>query len=289
MERKLRHPFFVYPTEQPLYESEWFQGLRASIGSIASFADIRVTRGIAISMLAEAWDEREFHENNPKTTPLDRMQAIAFLQHLFSATGILSYNEIKSIQQGFPPAHIDKVLHSFDLAARLVQKVKSSGKKIGLFHGSFDPFTASHSTLNSIAQDYCDFLVVGFDSDDLIRQRKGELRAALGQDAPRFTANQRRSFAAGLTTVDMTVEMRPNEIDQGLYEQDYRDLGVDVLFIGESNHPAYPRMKASMDKLGGEVIVVNPNWNGVHSTEVMEFIMHNPSFGNTLPAYEQEG
>jgi D-beta-D-heptose 7-phosphate kinase/D-beta-D-heptose 1-phosphate adenosyltransferase len=54
-----------------------------------------------------------------------------------------------------------------------LQTARESGKTIGLTSGSFDLIHFHHVLFFTRCQRYCDILVVGVDSDELVRERKG--------------------------------------------------------------------------------------------------------------------
>src|SRR3989344_5816915 len=57
-----------------------------------------------------------------------------------------------------------------------LQCAHGNGKKIGLTSGSFDLIHPYHVLYLTRCRRSCDFLVVGVDSDELVRMRKGEGR-----------------------------------------------------------------------------------------------------------------
>jgi len=57
-----------------------------------------------------------------------------------------------------------------------LEKARAEGKKIGLVQGSWDQFHIGHQRYIKKAKEKCDYLVVGVDSDDKIRKRKGPNR-----------------------------------------------------------------------------------------------------------------
>lgn len=63
-----------------------------------------------------------------------------------------------------------------DVVRTYLQQVASRGQKIGLTSGSFDLFHSYHAHYLARCRRYCDVLVVGVDSDELVRERKGEGR-----------------------------------------------------------------------------------------------------------------
>ncbi len=57
-----------------------------------------------------------------------------------------------------------------------LQDAREKGQKIGLTSGSFDLIHFHHALYFIRCRRYCDLLVVGVDSDELVRGRKGEGR-----------------------------------------------------------------------------------------------------------------
>lgn len=54
----------------------------------------------------------------------------------------------------------------------LASKAKSENKKVGLVVGSFDILHMGHLNLFRLAKEYVDFLIVGIDHDETIRQKR---------------------------------------------------------------------------------------------------------------------
>lgn len=63
-----------------------------------------------------------------------------------------------------------------------LDKARAEGKIIGLVQGSWDQFHIGHQRYIKKAKEKCDYLVVGVDSDDKIRKRKGPGRPLIPQD-----------------------------------------------------------------------------------------------------------
>ena len=63
-----------------------------------------------------------------------------------------------------------------------LEKARSEGKIIGLVQGSWDQFHIGHQRYIKKAKEKCDYLVVGVDSDDKIRKRKGPGRPLIPED-----------------------------------------------------------------------------------------------------------
>ena len=63
-----------------------------------------------------------------------------------------------------------------------LEKAREEGKIIGLVQGSWDQFHIGHQRYIKKAKEKCDYLVVGVDSDDKIRKRKGPGRPLIPQE-----------------------------------------------------------------------------------------------------------
>ena len=61
-------------------------------------------------------------------------------------------------------------------------KARAEGKIIGLVQGSWDQFHIGHQRYIKKAKEKCDYLVVGVDSDEKIRKRKGPNRPLIPED-----------------------------------------------------------------------------------------------------------
>lgn len=64
----------------------------------------------------------------------------------------------------------------------LVAHIKALGISIALTSGSFDHFHLGHAMYLEKAREFADLLIVGVDSDDKIRHRKGENRPLFPQE-----------------------------------------------------------------------------------------------------------
>ena len=76
----------------------------------------------------------------------------------------------------------------------LLLKDATKGKRVGLTSGSFDLFHHLHLVYLTRCRRLCDLLIVGVDSDDLIRERKGPTR-------PLVTEHQRVAIVSALSCV----------------------------------------------------------------------------------------
>jgi cytidyltransferase-like protein len=67
-----------------------------------------------------------------------------------------------------------------DLAGK-TEELHSAGKIIGLTHGAFDLFHIAHLDLFEQASELCDYLIVGVDSDEAVKEYKGLERPIIPQ------------------------------------------------------------------------------------------------------------
>lgn len=73
-------------------------------------------------------------------------------------------------------------LRKGQLDVEALKKARSEGKVIGLVQGSWDQFHIGHQRYIKKAKEKCDYLIVGVDSDEKIRKRKGPNRPLIPQD-----------------------------------------------------------------------------------------------------------
>jgi len=98
-------------------------------------------------------------------------------------------------------SHFDtRYVKDLDEVSRIVAAIRRRGdKKIVLTSGSFDVIHEGHSMYLEAARLMGDFLVVGVDSDEKVRQRKGPTRPAVPeQERLRMVTHQR---GVGLVTL----------------------------------------------------------------------------------------
>lgn len=89
-------------------------------------------------------------------------------------------------------------IKTLEEAAEIATKLKNEGKKIVTVNGSFDILHAGHLDQLEEAKKQGDILFVGINSDTSVRQKKGEKRPYLPQEA-------RAAMLAALECVDYLV------------------------------------------------------------------------------------
>lgn len=86
----------------------------------------------------------------------------------------------------------DRFISDFHVLRNRIQALKQLGLKIVLTSGSFDIIHEGHSMYLEAARQEGDFLVVGVDSDEKVRQRKGEHRPVVPEmERARMVTHQR--------------------------------------------------------------------------------------------------
>jgi rfaE bifunctional protein nucleotidyltransferase chain/domain len=92
-----------------------------------------------------------------------------------------------------------RFVESYGQVATIVGALKTLGLRVVLTSGSFDIIHEGHSMYLEAARRFGDFLIVGLDSDDKIRDRKGPGRPAVPQmERLRMVTHQR---GVGLVTL----------------------------------------------------------------------------------------
>ncbi|HEX5293814.1 MAG TPA: adenylyltransferase/cytidyltransferase family protein [Streptosporangiaceae bacterium] len=92
-----------------------------------------------------------------------------------------------------------RFVESYDQVETIVSALKTLGLRVVLTSGSFDIIHEGHSMYLEAARRFGDFLIVGLDSDDKIRSRKGPDRPAVPQmERLRMVTHQR---GVGLVTL----------------------------------------------------------------------------------------
>jgi len=196
-EKRIKHELFQAPDDILSHEGTWFKQYGEGVANLVfSHPDVALSRLLLARMLSEAWDRDSFFSENEMLEPhpdeLDRMRLITWLQQTASFTGLLNGEEIRYIQKNEGRVNTSqfaletKPQPTFDELSHLTQEWRDKGQKTGLFHGAFDPVTATHLACATEIYPQCERLIIGFDSDRVLRSRKGN-------DRPRFPLNDRRS------------------------------------------------------------------------------------------------
>lgn len=286
VERRVRHEYFSFPSLEEINQNDirWFLDCQKGLQSLISAQeDVRFSRFLAASMLIEAWNREEFFtENgrmNPEPSELDRMLLITYLQLLVSCTGLINGEEIKKIQEsggkigldGFRPKSAG--LPSDEETGMQAIAWKEKGLKIGLLHGSFDPVTVVHLACATEAYQQCDRLLVAFDSNVLLKRRKG-------LDRPRFSLDWRRQIFASFWMVDGTFVLSANdESEEASYVRDYKHYRVDYVFLAKDQEDMTERKRKILLAGAEPRYTILQRANELSATEILKEIERKRGWG----------
>lgn len=131
-----------------------------------------------------------------------------------------------------------------DLLA-LVKILKKTDKKIVLTQGSFDMVHIGHGRYLQQAKSYGDILIVGVDSDEKIRHRKGE-------DRPIVPQEERLEMLTHLKSVDYVYLKELNAAKYELIKQ----VKPDVLVATQDTYT--PEQIQELKKYCKEIVVLAP-------------------------------
>lgn len=126
--------------------------------------------------------------------------------------------------------------------------------KIGYTQGVFDMFHIGHLNLINHAKEFCDFLIVGVNSDKLVEEYKKK-RTVINQE-------ERAIIVANLKAVDEVIIV--NSLDK---EEILKDIHFDAVFIGDDwkGSPRWNATEEALAKHGVDVIYLK-HTDGISST-----------------------
>lgn len=126
--------------------------------------------------------------------------------------------------------------------------------KVGYTQGVYDMFHIGHLNLINHAKEYCDYLIVGVNSDELVELYKHKTTV--------INQENRRTIIANLKAVDECIIVAT--LDK---EEIWKKLHFDALFIGDDwrGNPRWERTKVDLAKIGVDVVFL-PHTEGISST-----------------------
>ncbi len=127
----------------------------------------------------------------------------------------------------------------------VVKKLHQENKKIVLTQGSFDLVHIGHARYCDAARDFGDVLIVGVDSDEKVRQRKGPNRPIVPED-------ERMEMLTHLRSVDYVILKEAGEEKFNLIKL----IKPDVLIATAATYDA--RTIKKLEKICGKVVVLDP-------------------------------
>ena len=140
--------------------------------------------------------------------------------------------------------------------------------KIGFTQGTFDMFHIGHLNLINHAKEYCDYLIVGVNSDELVQEYKHK--------RPIIPEDERAEIVANIKAVDQCVITKTLDKETAL-----KLYGFDAIFIGDDwkGNPRWEQTRIDMKKHGVDLIYLKYT-SGISSTQLSDVIkklLDNPS------------
>jgi len=136
------------------------------------------------------------------------------------------------------------ILQSADIL-QVVKQLRAKKQKIVLTQGSFDLVHIGHARYCDMARDYGDVLIVGVDSDEKVRQRKGPNRPIVPED-------ERMEMLTHLRSVDYVVLKEAGETKFNLIKL----IKPDVLIATAQTYDE--KTIKELEKICGKVVVLEP-------------------------------
>ena len=128
--------------------------------------------------------------------------------------------------------------------------------KIGYTQGVFDMFHVGHLNIINRAKEYCDFLIVGVNSDRLVQEYKHKTPVISQEDRLRIVEN--------LKAVDKAVIAET--LDKLLSQ---KELQYNAIFIGSDwkDNPRWQQTSRDLAEVGVDVVFL-PYTDGISSTKL---------------------
>lgn len=166
-------------------------------------------------------------------------------------------------ERQFAPFGVDIVYlsHTDGISSTMLrEKITPPNCKIGYTQGTFDLFHYGHLNLIEHAKKMCDYLIVGVNSDDLVREYKHK--------TPAVSETQRAEIVSSLNAVNQCAVV--TTLDK---KDAFSKFHFDIIFIGDDwrGNSRWEQTKIEMDKLGVELAYL-PHTKGVSTTELTKLI-----------------
>lgn len=131
---------------------------------------------------------------------------------------------------------------------------KEKKYKIGYTQGTYDMFHIGHLNLLKHAKDYCDILIVGVNSDDLVREYKHK--------SPIIKLEERAEILQAIRYVDNVIVC--NTLDKIEIQ---KWIHYDAIFIGDDwkGNERWNKTELDLNKIGVDVVYL-PHTDGVSSS-----------------------
>ena len=141
----------------------------------------------------------------------------------------------------------ERFIANFDRLKEVVQACKTVGLKVVLTQGVYDLIHEGHAKYLEMAKSHGDILIVGIDSDELTRQRKGKNRPIVPQ-------RERIEMLAHLRHVDVVVL---RDVDHEIGDL-IRLVKPDVLITSTSTKDFGEQLIKDYSEYCGEIKILQP-------------------------------
>lgn len=148
----------------------------------------------------------------------------------------------------------DRFISDFDELAGVAELLRKEGKKIVLSSGVYDLIHNGHGRYLELAKSKGDVLIVGVDSDELTKIRKGPNRPLVPED-------ERIEMLLHTRHVDIVTMYTPGNDNFKLIEL----VKPDIIIISETTNDIKPEMLEQIERYNIEKIVL-PSQSDVSST-----------------------
>ncbi len=128
--------------------------------------------------------------------------------------------------------------------------------KVGYTQGVYDMFHIGHLNLLNKAKEYCDYLIVGVNSDDLVKQYKNKI--------PVINENDRAEIVRNIKAVDECVIVYTLDKEDALNKFHFNAIFIGNDWKGDSR---WEQTGCDMAKHGVDLVFL-PHTEGVSSTDL---------------------
>lgn len=134
---------------------------------------------------------------------------------------------------------------------------------IGYTTGVYDMFHIGHLNILKNAKKYCDKLIVGVSTDEVVIKNKNK--------APVIPFSERLEIVRSIRYVDDAIAQEEYSIENKIKK--IKELNVDVLFVGSDwkGTDKWNKLETVLNVLGVKIFYL-PHTDGISSTELVERI-----------------
>ena len=138
-----------------------------------------------------------------------------------------------------------------------------NNKVVGFTAGVYDLFHIGHLNILKNAKSYCDYLIVGVSTDEVVKRNKGKV--------PIFSFNERISIVEAIKYVDKVIPQERYDIEGKI--QLAIDYKIDVMFVGSDwkGTEKWNQIEKELLKIGCKTVYL-PHTDGISSTQLIDKI-----------------